>query len=1027
MNEKIHIFASRKTVGFSAFRLFGFSLLFCLLTNASLAQPSLGTMNISVVPLHCDQDCNIRFCISFELAEFTNGQCNVDVTFDNLDICDPQEYSIIDAQHLNGTFEALPDGAASSYCFIGTQTQSSITFHVTVRDEDVNGLILFESDILFKKNATLFGDNRISDLVANGILPTAANAVTARQNIDINGSLIIDEDYIFNNSILRMGADAEIIVSSNVFFVINNSLIHTCDEKWNGIIVETNGFLGMERNTVNNAKTAVLAKNNSSAVMFINKFLNNDIGIQLGESANISGVNNINNILKGNSFSGAGEEIGIKLLGVDNLVKIESIITPSSAYYAAYTNLEKGIEITGGGSVEVSDNIFEDMKEIGIDAKGGPEAMLRVSVTLPPTNNCGQNTYKFKNVKNGIVCKNTLLSVFDYTFEDVKDNAIDIDDSGIRLSGYIVIEKNLIFANKHGIKVILGPSRGEIRDNCIITEVSSTGIGIQMIGNPLVSNGGWQIKKNDINTFDGVFALKLSNAKYMYVGQNNIDHNKTSPAISVLGGEYNPIYCNYIDNAFLGIDYRGCPESDVECNQITNSTNGIYYWFASDQTRTLGNMLHGSQSDLRYRTNALTRTEKHAGNQFDAPSRKAAHDGPSSIIPSSKYFVNSGTMGSFLPQTVSASVQWFKDESSSSSYFCEINNCTLPPWSLKSNNSGSRSFEDDELELAIKNNSLVFTSAANAGMNWTLKQHLYKRLSAATAIPQSFSAFYNSHKQGSIGKLYDLRIAVENAQTLSSAEQTIVDNKLATVEQLRSNVNTLKLFKEVNGKPTLEIDQAVLPIYFNLSKQIGEELKVVGAINKTQQAAFDANIDNFIAQNGEVSFSDGAAATNARLVNSMYFRYLKNDKLLHPFAIEQLGYIAYQCPSVGGDAVYAARALLSRANLNYEYDDEPCVAATNEPIGGKQMANSTLNANETLAYPNPAQELVNIHRNIDNLSFEATATLSDLTGRALIQENIESYIRDFNLNTENLHSGMYLIHIKYQNGKSESLKINIIK
>ncbi len=1009
----------------SAFRLFGFSLMLCLFANALKAQtPSAGIVNVSVFPVNCEQDCNTRFCISFENAEFSNAQCDIDVRFDNLFVCDAQEFNVVNPQNqVNGTFLVAADGTWT-YCFTGTKDQENSTFVITVRDNQTQNIV-FSSTFVHKQNATLNGQTNLIDLIANGVLPPASTAASIKQNLEINGTLLINTDYTFaNNSVLRMGADAKIIVDSDASLFINKAFFHTCGDKWEGIEVTSDALLNMSQTVINNAQKAVSSLNNSSVRLVKNSFSNCDIGIQLGDQLS----NNVNNLLVANAFIGTGTEIGIKLFNIDNQVQIGSIVGIFARFLASYTNLKKGIEITGGGSVEVFDNIFEDIKEIGIDAKGGPNAILRVSVLNPFIDKCTSTIFKFSNVKNGIVCKNTLLSVFDYTFEDVKQNAIDIDDSGARLSGSIVIRRNLIYANENGIRVILGINRGEIDDNCIVKEVNTaSGTAIQMIGDPLVSNGGWDIQKNNINVFEGVSAIRLSNAKFITMSQNDITHTSLSSAVAILGGEHNRLTCNLISNAYVGIDYRGCPSGRIECNQITNSAHAMYYWFASDQTKTLGNMLHGTQSDLRYRTNALTRPEKHAGNQFDAPSHKAVHEGPASIIPSSKYFVNSGTIGIFLPQTIVSPVQWFKDESSNGSYFCEINNCTLPPWNFKSNSIGDRSFEDDELELAIKNNSLVFTSAANAGMNWTLKQHLYKRLLEASAIPQSFTAFYNNHKQGSIGKLYDLRVAVVDAQTLSNAQQTIINSRLTTVAELRSRVNALKLFKEVNGKPTLEVDEAILSDYFNLSKRIGEELKVAGAINKTQQAVFDANIDNFIAQNAQVSFSDGTAATSARLVNDMYFRYLQNDKVLHPFAIDQLSYIAFQCPSVGGDAVYAARALLSRANLNYEYDDEPCVANPNEPIGGKQISNNIPNSSETIAYPNPAQELVNIQRNIENLSLEANVTLSDLTGRTLVQENVDNYIRDFNLNTENLHSGMYLIHIKYQNGKSESLKINIIK
>ncbi|MBA3665433.1 MAG: T9SS type A sorting domain-containing protein [Bacteroidetes bacterium] len=130
-------------------------------------------------------------------------------------------------------------------------------------------------------------------------------------------------------------------------------------------------------------------------------------------------------------------------------------------------------------------------------------------------------------------------------------------------------------------------------------------------------------------------------------------------------------------------------------------------------------------------------------------------------------------------------------------------------------------------------------------------------------------------------------------------------------------------------------------------------------------------------------------------------------------------------PFTDGSAVYQARALLTRYDST-EYIN-PCEYSTGQGSGNRFKefnANSSINndlaALNTLVYPNPATNILNISTEVEG----ATITIYNVTGQVVLSEKLTAITV---LNIERLSNGTYLYKLTDANiqiFKTDKLIIN---
>jgi len=133
--------------------------------------------------------------------------------------------------------------------------------------------------------------------------------------------------------------------------------------------------------------------------------------------------------------------------------------------------------------------------------------------------------------------------------------------------------------------------------------------------------------------------------------------------------------------------------------------------------------------------------------------------------------------------------------------------------------------------------------------------------------------------------------------------------------------------------------------------------------------------------------------------------------------------IGGQCPMIGGNAVFRARALLALINSSLNYDDFDLCANTG--INLKQNISYSKNIKARI-YPNPANEKATLDYEIPNDS-KGEFNLFSITGQNLISINLTGGQSTYTFSTTDLLPGIYLYQLK-NNGYAVAVgKLVIIK
>jgi hypothetical protein len=180
------------------------------------------------------------------------------------------------------------------------------------------------------------------------------------------------------------------------------------------------------------------------------------------------------------------------------------------------------------------------------------------------------------------------------------------------------------------------------------------------------------------------------------------------------------------------------------------------------------------------------------------------------------------------------------------------------------------------------------------------------------------------------------------------------------------------------------------------------------------------------------------------------FLLMQKDSFQLSFSPEQVAEMqnmAILCPSIYGPGVYGIRALLKSIdslNVSYLSPCEMAIDPLGQSVGNNQRRGSVSaaqrgdladfdevlnekttikNENSISVSPNPASNFVRIESNLDKIgSYE----LSDLAGNVISNQfGLNSNV--FVVDTYKLSSGFYILKLIKSNGKSEQVKISIVK
>jgi hypothetical protein len=190
-----------------------------------------------------------------------------------------------------------------------------------------------------------------------------------------------------------------------------------------------------------------------------------------------------------------------------------------------------------------------------------------------------------------------------------------------------------------------------------------------------------------------------------------------------------------------------------------------------------------------------------------------------------------------------------------------------------------------------------------------------------------------------------------------------------------------------------------------------------------------------IAQNQTATYTK-EYEQNEHTINAIYLKWhsasLRNDSitarnaLAYKSDIAMLKSIAAQCPYSGGNAVFAARAILAQYDKTYYDDKALCLEQGILWRTGKPKANKVEDNTKVKFYPNPASDYGTL--SFSGKHSDYIVRFIDLLGRVVLTQNVGSDVNTVVLPFGQTAEGIYILNIS--NTKNEQIfqqKVIIIK
>ena len=765
--------------------------------------------------------------------------------------------------------------------------------------------------------------------------------------VDIQGLFTVDQDFTFDSAQVKMEPGAEIAVQSGATLYLNNSTVSSClGVMWKSITVHAGGVLKIVGSFVDDAENAVNALDSSIVFLDGNQFHNNRVVVQVPFQSNAP-VYNVSIYAVNNTMYSAGtmpvpypgqtttvgaqgyaafdvDRISLDLSAGPNLIHNMSNgivafqsdlyvtqttflhIQPDSAY-AHYAN--------GSGIYARSPKGFHYAKVIGFGTGTNAD---------PSFEDCNWGVYtEYMSVysyDNFMLDVGTAYRVdrSGYMHVDIQNNRLDTRRDGMVLNmndgaAQVLVQYNDItfarnpsptqaFKGYYAIRVneanTLNTNSQILNNSIHYRQGASTAYG----GISLMSANKWRVAGN---------TLQMTNNSYNRVG------------VHMGGCKEVEVTCNDIHGANNGYPELGQAAIRnwmgtaplISCNRVDKTTNGALFSGPGLDVELRGNEFNNHQYGLHLELYTVIGPQDWRGNLWNvpipAPGLGAWNENTLSAI-NNQIKYDSG-QPSNVPNSY-APLTWFQIEAGNTFTCYEgVGECV-----------GYKSRCDSclkEIYEQIANDSIengIYTTETR----WTLQGDLYNVLKGAPVLLQDadMAAFYAAVQNTVAGQLKDLD---DDRLVLFSLDSTVLaqlqqnrDQLLLLQGELKTAISQL----HATGLTTAQVnalESTVSGLQQSISNLVAYNTAASDlAVNSRVLAA--ENVKNANAGIGATALTE----TNYKTVNAIYLSTIaKNVEGFTEQQVEDLFAVANQCPLLGGNAVFQARALYYLVDPEQEFDD----------------------------------------------------------------------------------------------------------
>ncbi len=888
------------------------------------------------------------------------------------------------------------------------------------------------------------------------------NTTFNNTSLKITGIFHVDNNCFVNFSTIYMDPGAEIIVAPGAMFVVRDSHVEDCmGRMWKSITARNGAYVEMQRNTVKSGESAVTAMDGSSILLFNNNFTDNRVGLLVPDVPGTA-TNSVSAQVIGNRFTSSGtlvnayegQTTSLGHVGFAAIVanKISLDLSGTAGYSNTVDGMSNGI-ISYNSDLRMErfdfKNVQPDNAYFFMPADANGSGVFAIGRTgnhfLRQKGNGKTGAPSFSNCRWGIYAvsmntdsrNNKMLNVSTGYRVDKARKTTDINRNAItaKLHGMVfnqnagtlhfwVQDNDITFGTLtgpvlaplcSGILVADGPSGGE---NSRIE-----GNTISMLAYPLAKAGitlyparNWLVVGNSIQMSNGSFnryGIANYGSSRLEVSCNNVLGGGTAYTQGMAA-----IYSNMGDRLLFG------------CNELDLTTNGLLFNGAAYEVEVRGNSMRQHKYGLHLSSNAIIGAQLLKGNLWHNPPAAGGLgawyepivqgvDNPHGAQFPFTYNPALINGGNTAPPSWDPN-DWFALDLSGTNYSCTSGQNQSYCGQFHVARMGT---DLTGLDGLIAKDSLQ-NDPYTAQSKWMLKDGLYAKLDDDPALrygDQEMADFW-AEMQGTATAAF--KLIDDGRPALYAMDSTVVTQLQANNDEITALMDSVKLRMGQLQDSTLTDAQraAVLAGIAGFREGIRTLAAWNATAMETARTSKVLTADGLKDANSNIGTTE-LIETNRKTLDQIYLSTIAKD--VDSFTVDQaadLYAIANQCPMVGGNSVYTARALYRLIDEAVEYDDQ--ILCLPHGILVKSIKQQDPKAMALL--PNPARDEVTLLLE-QPLDGPGQFVVYNALGAEVLRLPLEAQAEQYTLGTANLAPAIYHYQVRGPAGVVGTGKLTIVR
>jgi PKD repeat protein len=587
----------------------------------------------------------------------------------------------------------------------------------------------------------------------------------------------------------------------------------------------------------------------------------------------------------------------------------------------------------------------------------------------------------------------------------IKENYIETGLSGIGTEGILVDDVQILPFNVASVE------NNRVEMGWCEPEETISGIAVNLTNNLSVTNNEVFMHNPQSSSSFDLYGIALSECEKLKVSCNEVEAfgltGWFNRGIRFYSTDNALVSCNSTDKTGYGIEFYGTNANiDFIGNYFNEHFFGLYVPESSVITPIGGGIIKHSFKGNEWWYNPYNGTDPNLAG--------ALHEGDYFNVTASAFevypnytFSNPTVLDPepwLTPQVNTSVFEWFAVPPSPPS---EQEGCTLD---CSPGLFTSTTPEVSLLDEYIAQEKPLWDSTFT-GAKWNAQQYLFAKLKADSSLITPATALDTFFDAALTGNFEDFLEINEDIETIRRASQATVNQYQTQQEEVLELLDTLLKVEMQWFVADSSQKAALAAIRSSFLDSLEGHTATQASYLKNQLESMQTGAGSTSSQNGGLS-----AASNAELkeqkINDIYLNTLAlGVDTFSATQISSLEQIAFDCPLVGGKAVYRARAMYRLLVDTTFYEGASCIQASSSGKETKEEKEWSLSAFDL--YPNPAQDQITITSSFDTKGSSILAVLYDASGRPVKSFKLITGRQSWQLDVSDLPAGMYMLSTLY--------------